>query len=148
MKAFFYVQHLLGIGHLKRAATIAQALRATGFEVTLASGGAPVEGVPVLQLPPAASDASFRNLLDEYGKPVDEARFREVMSKSSFENMKESGYGDQINIGGPESNRSRFLRKGKVADWKNWFTVAQNDLFDERITRKLEAAGIHLDYEG
>jgi predicted glycosyltransferase len=41
--------------------------------VTLASGGAPVEGIPVLQLPPAASDASFRNLLDESGKPVDEA---------------------------------------------------------------------------
>lgn len=73
MKAFFYVQHLLGIGHLKRAATISQALRAAGFEVTLASGGAPVEGMPVLQLPPAASDPSFRNLLDEEGKPVDEA---------------------------------------------------------------------------
>jgi len=73
MRAFFYVQHLLGIGHLKRAATIAQALRATGFEVTLASGGAPVQGIPVLQLPPATSDASFRNLLDENGKPVDEA---------------------------------------------------------------------------
>jgi predicted glycosyltransferase len=85
MKAFFYVQHLLGIGHLKRAATIAQALRQTGFEVTLASGGAPVEGIPVLQLPPAASDASFRNLLDEYGKPVDEAwkaRRRELLLRA------------------------------------------------------------------
>jgi predicted glycosyltransferase len=82
MKAFFYVQHLLGIGHLKRAATIAQALRAAGFEVTLASGGAPVEGIPVLQLPPAASDPSFRNLLDEESKPVDEAwkvRRRELL---------------------------------------------------------------------
>jgi predicted glycosyltransferase len=73
MKAFFYVQHLLGIGHLKRAATIAHALREAGFEVTLASGGAPVEGIPVLQLPPAASDESFRNLLNEKGEPVDEA---------------------------------------------------------------------------
>ena len=72
MKAFFYVQHLLGIGHLKRAATISQALRAAGFEVTLASGGAPVEGIPVLQLPPAASDPSFLNLLDEAG-PLDES---------------------------------------------------------------------------
>lgn len=73
MKAFFYVQHLLGIGHLRRAATIAQALRQAGFEVTLASGGAPVEGIAVLQLPPAASDASFRTLLDENGRPLDEA---------------------------------------------------------------------------
>jgi predicted glycosyltransferase len=72
-RVFFYVQHLLGIGHLKRAATIANALRSAGFEVTLASGGASVEGIAVLQLPPASSDSSFKNLLDENGKPVDEA---------------------------------------------------------------------------
>jgi predicted glycosyltransferase len=73
VKAFFYVQHLLGIGHLKRAATLAAALRAAGFEVTLASGGMPVEGIPVLQLPPARTDSSFKYLLDESGNPVDEA---------------------------------------------------------------------------
>lgn len=69
---FFYVQHLLGIGHLKRAATLARALRAAGFEVTLASGGAPVEGIEVLQLP-AASSPDFRQLVDENGTPVDDA---------------------------------------------------------------------------
>ncbi len=72
MKVFFYVQHLLGIGHLKRAATLARALRAAGFEVTLASGGAPVAGIPVLQLPPVSSP-DFRTLLDEKGKLIDEA---------------------------------------------------------------------------
>lgn len=72
MKVFFYVQHLLGIGHLKRAHTLARALRAAGFEVTLASGGLPVAGIEVLQLPPASS-ADFKTLLDEHGRPVDEA---------------------------------------------------------------------------
>ena len=52
MKIFFYVQHLLGIGHLRRAATLAQALEKAGFQVTLASGGRPVAGYRVLQLPP------------------------------------------------------------------------------------------------
>jgi len=72
VKVFFYVQHLLGIGHLKRAATLARALRAAGFEVTLASGGAPVPGIEVHQLPPVSS-ADFKQLLDEHGKPVDDA---------------------------------------------------------------------------
>ena len=72
-RIFFHVQHLLGIGHLRRAATLARALRAAGFEVTLASGGMPVEGIDVLQLPPASSDAAFKHLLDEDGRPVDEA---------------------------------------------------------------------------
>ncbi len=74
MKVFFYVQHLLGIGHLKRAAALAQALRHTGFEVALASGGLPVDGIDVTyQLPPArAADDSFKMLLDEAGHPIDD----------------------------------------------------------------------------
>lgn len=71
-RVFFYVQHLLGIGHLRRAATIAAAMRKAGLEVTLASGGLPVPGIDVLQLPPASSP-DFRTLLDERGRPVDGA---------------------------------------------------------------------------
>ena len=75
MRAFLYVQHLLGIGHLKRMALLARALRAEGCEVTLVSGGAPVGGIAVdVQLPPAsAADLTFRTLLDAEGRPVDDA---------------------------------------------------------------------------
>lgn len=78
-RVFVYVQHLLGIGHLKRAATLARAVAATGLEVTLASGGHPVPGtaaerVKLVQLPPAsAADISFRTLLDALGREVDDA---------------------------------------------------------------------------
>ncbi len=77
-RVFLYVQHLLGIGHLKRAVTLARALAACGFEVTLASGGFEVPGlvapgVRTVQLPPtAAVDAHFKVLVDEAGKPIDE----------------------------------------------------------------------------
>ena len=40
----FHVQHLLGIGHLRRAGAIARGLVAAGLDVTVASGGAPVPG--------------------------------------------------------------------------------------------------------
>jgi len=78
-RIFFYVQHLLGIGHLKRAAAIARALVEAGARVDFVLGGAPVSGIApagahVVQLPPAiASDAQFTNLLDERGDKVDEA---------------------------------------------------------------------------
>jgi predicted glycosyltransferase len=74
MRAFLYVQHLLGVGHLQRMALLARALRARGAEVTLASGGPPVRGIEVdLQLPPAsAADPGFRSLVDAEGKPVSE----------------------------------------------------------------------------
>ena len=77
-RVFVYVQHLLGIGHLKRAATLARALAAGGLEVTLASGGFAVPGltqggVRTVQLPPtAAVDAQFKVLVDETGRPIDD----------------------------------------------------------------------------
>jgi len=81
-RVFLWVQHLLGIGHLKRAATLASALAAEGLQVTLASGGQAVpdlagqmvaQGVHVVQLPPAsAADLGFKELLDEGGRAVDE----------------------------------------------------------------------------
>lgn len=80
-RVFFYVQHLLGIGHLRRAATLARALAAGGFDVLLVSGGAPVEGlaeglarggVRLHQLPPLrAADETLRALARLDGAPVD-----------------------------------------------------------------------------
>src|SRR3954468_24022745 len=74
MKIFFYVQHLLGIGHLKRAATLVRAVRAHGLDVTLASGGPAVAGIAVdVQLPAAqAADETFSCLVDDSGQPVDD----------------------------------------------------------------------------
>jgi len=77
-RIFFYVQHLLGIGHLKRAAVIARALSRHGFAVDFVSGGAPVDdldlaGGRLVQLPPALSaDAQFSAIHDGRGKPIDD----------------------------------------------------------------------------
>lgn len=68
-----YVQHLLGTGHLKREALLAQALNAAGMRVELVSGGMPVPHLPypVYQLPPVRCTAhDFTALIDETGQPV------------------------------------------------------------------------------
>src|ERR671910_1489678 len=81
MSVLFWVQHLLGSGHLRRAATLARAMAARGLRVVVASGGTPApwlvgEGVELVQLPPVrASDLHFTSLLDERDRPVDD-RFR------------------------------------------------------------------------
>jgi predicted glycosyltransferase len=75
----FYVQHLIGVGHLKRAARLARALREAGLSVTLVSGGMPALGLDpggaeFVQLPPArAADETFRIIVQEDGRPVDDA---------------------------------------------------------------------------
>ena len=79
MIVLFHVQHLLGIGHLTRAATLARRLAAEGAGVTVASGGDPVAGVDfggarLVQLPPArVADRRFSELLDAHGDPADDA---------------------------------------------------------------------------
>jgi predicted glycosyltransferase len=78
-RILFYVQHLLGIGHRRRAMILATAMREAGFAVTLVSGGMAdegekAEGVAVVQLPPVrAGDAELRTITDAAGRPLDDA---------------------------------------------------------------------------
>ena len=77
-RVFFYVQHLRGIGHLARASRIASALAKDGCQVTVVTGGVPVNGFPgaditSVTLPPVvASSAGFSGLADQVGNPVGE----------------------------------------------------------------------------
>ncbi|MBY3379171.1 glycosyltransferase family protein [Rhizobium laguerreae] len=77
-RIFFYVQHLLGIGHIARASRIANALVKDGFDVTVVTGGLPVPGFPgegtkTVALPAVvASNAGFSGLADAEGRPADE----------------------------------------------------------------------------
>ncbi len=76
-RILFYVQHLLGIGHLARASRIATALVARGADVTMVTGGLPVAGFPPpgiahVALPPVGmARPGFQGLADADGVPVD-----------------------------------------------------------------------------
>ena len=80
LRILLHVQHLVGIGHLQRAALIAAALAARGHRVRLLRGGAaPAPATPpsaaytTIQLPPASSDSRFQTLLNDRRQPVDDA---------------------------------------------------------------------------
>jgi predicted glycosyltransferase len=87
-RVFIHVQHLLGTGHLRRAAAIGAALAEHGFEVEIASGGPPIAGLDIgrarlFQLPALrVANADFKQLIDEAGRSVDDAwrsRRRELL---------------------------------------------------------------------
>jgi predicted glycosyltransferase len=77
-RVLFHVQHLLGVGHLRRAELLAEAMRAAGLDVTVALGGAPVPDVPFAGIDTVALPAAhiagedFGTLLDADGNAVDE----------------------------------------------------------------------------
>ena len=78
-RVMIWVQHLLGIGHRRRAAALARALAERGADVAFVTGGAGApevdpDRVRVVALPAArAADASYRGLVDEHGREVDDA---------------------------------------------------------------------------
>jgi predicted glycosyltransferase len=78
-RVMFYVQHLLGVGHLKRASLLARAMADAGLDVSVVLGGPEVpdvgfDGCARFALPAArAADETFSVLLDEHGNPVDDA---------------------------------------------------------------------------
>lgn len=85
MNILFFVNHLLGVGHLKRMTLLARALSPT-HKATLISGGMPVpslfEGVDLIQIPPLkTANESFSSLLTDQDIPPDEAYFKRRQHK-------------------------------------------------------------------
>jgi predicted glycosyltransferase len=77
-RVLFHVQHLLGIGHARRAAMLTAAMQREGLAVTMLSGGEPLDldwgGAELVQLPWArARDQSFKPLVDAQDRPLDAA---------------------------------------------------------------------------
>ena len=78
-RVMFYVQHLLGVGHIKRASLIARTMAELGLDVTVILGGPEVQevdfdGCTRVMLPPVrAADETFQTLVDERGDPIDQA---------------------------------------------------------------------------
>lgn len=77
-RVLFYVQHLLGVGHVMRAATIARNMCVAGLDVTVVLGGSKVlvadfGSANIIRLAPVRSDGSnFKVLLDENDVEIDD----------------------------------------------------------------------------
>lgn len=86
-RILFHVQHLLGIGHHRRAERLVRACVAAGHQVTVASGGEPVPnedwgGADLVHLPSARAEGSFSHLVDAAGRPIDDAWRAERLART------------------------------------------------------------------
>ena len=83
MRALILSTHLMGSGHLVRAAALARGIKAAGGDALLINGGRPIPhlnlaGLGVLQLAPVASDGlNYKVLLDADGAPIADAQLKE-----------------------------------------------------------------------
>uniref|UniRef100_A0A8C4TJN1 Sulfotransferase n=2 Tax=Erpetoichthys calabaricus TaxID=27687 RepID=A0A8C4TJN1_ERPCA len=72
------------------------------------------------------------------GRELSVADKQKVVSQTSFDVMKSSPMANYSTCSAMDHKVSPFMRKGQVGDWKNHFTVVQNERFDEDYKRKME----------
>ncbi|RUS81151.1 hypothetical protein EGW08_011092 [Elysia chlorotica] len=60
-----------------------------------------------------------------------------VAEHCSFESMKVNPMTNHEDVYSIDSSVSPLLRKGTVGDWKNYFTVQQNEEFDQRYKKEM-----------
>ncbi|XP_038654719.1 LOW QUALITY PROTEIN: amine sulfotransferase-like [Scyliorhinus canicula] len=88
----------------------------------------------------------FSNFL---GRSLDNKHVDIIVERSTFKNMKSNPKSNYENIGFPIFNNSAagFMRKGTVGDWKNNFTVAENEMFDRIFEEKMKNVPLKYTWE-
>ena len=90
-------------------------------------------------------ETQIKRIVDFLDVEVTPEFFNIVLKDAGFESMKHNpstNYNDN-----PYIATDSFIRKGKVGGWKDYFTVAQNEWFEETYRKQLDESGIDLRFE-
>ncbi|XP_048732753.2 sulfotransferase 1C4-like isoform X2 [Ostrea edulis] len=96
--------------------------------------------------------ATVKSIAKHLGIPCSETFAEEIVHKCKLENMRSANkdkYDDRNQTGAnPDMHDpDKMYRKGEVGDWKNHFTVAQNEEFDKVYQKKMKDSSFHFIFE-
>ena len=83
-----------------------------------------------------------KKLAQFLGSSADDATVQQIVDKCSFGNMLQRKGKEWVD----DKGNSVMYRKGKVGDWKTWFTVAQSEMMDAICRDKMKGSRIQFQY--
>ncbi|XP_072454819.1 sulfotransferase 1A1-like [Notamacropus eugenii] len=88
----------------------------------------------------------IQKIAEFVGRPLPEDVLDQIVQKTSFKKMQENPMANYSTLPDDIMDHSicPFMRKGATGDWKNVFTVAQNERFDAHYERKMAGSELHF----
>ena len=78
---------------------------------------------------------------------ISDDHFQKVLASATFSAMSDNSAANYSTHPMINQSMHKFLHSGKIGQWKDHFTVAQNEWFDEKYGPHLKASGMNLRYE-
>ena len=86
---------------------------------------------------------NVRRISDFLGKHFSEDMIAKITHQCTFGEMKKNAVNFTIENA---PSKPSLLRKGKVGDWRNYFSEELNRKFDEQLLSKLDGTGLTFDF--
>jgi len=77
---------------------------------------------------------------------LDDEQVNKVAQHCTFDSMKKNKMANR-DVWLLDQSVSKFMRKGEIGDWKNYFTFAQSDAFDAIYKQKMDGSGLDFQFD-